>query len=205
MKPHKVFCLGFHRSGTTSFQTALEELGYRVVGMRRFEWDAYAEGNYDKIQECIKSFDAFRDMPWPLMYQWLFENVPNAKFVLTTRDADSWVESCRTTYKNSTHPMISSIYGVQSFTGNEEHCKRIYLEHIERVRSFFKGRDDIFLEIDLARKAEWAPLCQLLGEPVPGRHFPHAHRRPRTLLGRAVMRGIRWTAPTLHRRLSRDK
>ena len=87
MTKQKVFGIGFHRSGTTSFQTALEELGYSVIGMRPTEWRAYAMGDYETLMTAVNAFDGFRDMPWPLLYEYLYKNVPDAKFVLTYRDS----------------------------------------------------------------------------------------------------------------------
>ena len=204
MKPYKVFGLGFHRTGTTSLQTALELLGYRVIGMRDTEWNAYVNKDYDRIRQSIEDFDGFRDMPWPLLYRWLYENIENARFVLTRRDPDSWARSCRNTYKDKYPEMMRPIYGVSSFMGNEEHCKSVYLRHVEEVRTFFQDKNDVFIELDLNRDLDWAPLCTLLGEPAPERRFPHANRRPATLLGRGIRRGLRWVAPRLHRRINRD-
>lgn len=205
MKHQKVFGIGFHRSGTTSLQTALEELGYSVIGMREAEWNAYATGDYETIGQSVRTFDAFRDMPWPLLYKWLYANIPDARFILTYRDPEAWAKSCRDTYKNRPHPMFPVIYGVETFAGSEAVCQRVYLEHIENVRAFFKNKDDIFLEIDLTREPGWGPLCGFLGEPVPQRTFPHANRRPQTLLDKGLLKAIRLFSPARYRRRMRDK
>jgi hypothetical protein len=86
MKKQKVFGIGFHRTGTTTLQTALETLGYTVVRMRSKEWEAYTAEDFGSINEAVKEFDGFRDMPWPLFYETLAEIYPNAKFILTLRD-----------------------------------------------------------------------------------------------------------------------
>lgn len=205
MKQQKVFGIGFHRSGTTSLQTALEELGYRVVGMREAEWQAYADGDFTKIEQTIQSFDGFRDMPWPLLYERLYETVPNAKFILTYREPESWARSCSGNYKDRPRAMFPVIYGVDVFAGNEPRCIEVYNKHLAEVRAFFSDKPDSFLEIDLTAGARWQPLCEFLNEPVPARDFPHANNRPKSLLTKIYHRVLRSVAPGRHRRLVRDK
>ena len=201
----KVFCIGFHRTGTTTFQTALEELGYKVVGMRKSEWDAYATGNYEQVIECIKQFDGFRDMPWPLMYQWLYEAYPDAQFVLSRREPTPWVASCVGNYKDRPYEMFPVIYGFEVFEGNEEVAKRVYRKHLEDVRAFFKDKPGKLLDIDFTKESRWQPLCEFLGEPVPDRSFPHANKRPTTLWSRIYLKSLKAMFPNYYRRIARDK
>lgn len=205
VKSKKVFCIGFHRTGTTTFQTALEELGYDVVGMRRTEWDAYAAGDYDAIRECINRFDGFRDMPWPLMYKWLYETYPDAQFVLSRREPASWIASCVGNYKDRSYDMFPVIYGFEVFEGNEETAKKRYLKHIEDVRIFFSDKPGKLLDIDLTMENRWQPLCEFLGEPVPDRPFPHANKRPTALWSRVYLKLLKVMFPKYYRWIARDK
>lgn len=148
MKTQKVFGVGFHRTGTTTLQTCLEELGYRVVGMREAEWKAYTHDDHDTIRDTVSAFDGFRDMPWPLLYRHLYESVPYAKFILSYRDPESWAKSCAGNYKFRHYEMFGPIYGFDIFEGNENRAKEVYLRHIDDVRSFFSDKPDVFLEKD---------------------------------------------------------
>lgn len=204
-KSRKVFCIGFHRTGTTTFQTALEELGYKVVGMRKPEWDAYATGDYEAIRECINQFDGFRDMPWPLMYQSLYEAYPDSQFVLSHREPASWISSCVGNYKDRPYDMFPVIYGFEVFEGNEETAKKRYLKHIEDVRVFFSDKPGKLLDIDFTMESHWQPLCEFLGEPVPDRPFPHANKRPTTLWSRVYLKLLKVMFPKYYRRIARDK
>ncbi|RZU99098.1 sulfotransferase family protein [Spiribacter vilamensis] len=205
MKGQKVFNIGFHRSGTTSLQTALEELGYSVIGMRDGDWDAYARGDFHGLRETVESFDGFRDMPWPLVYQWAYHTFPNAKFVLTYRDPDSWASSCVGNYKNRYYRMFPVIYGFEVFQDNEKSAKDVYCRHIEAVREFFKDKPNSFLEVDFTRYSEWDDICRFLGESIPDRPFPHANNRPKKLYRKVFCRVLRAVSPAYYRQLVRDK
>jgi len=205
VKTQKVFGIGFHRTGTTTLQTALEELGYKVVGMRQTEWNAYTQGDLDTIRETVAAFDGFRDMPWPLLYRHLYETVPNAKFILSYRDPDSWVRSCAGNYKSQSQGMFQPIYGFDVFIGNEDRAKEVYLHHIDEVRAFFLAKPDIFLEKDFTNDPQWADLCEFLSEPEPARDFPHANKRPTSLLGKLYHNGYRMIAPRAYKSWVRDK
>ena len=200
----KVFCIGFHRTGTTTFQTALEELGYRVVGMRDREWDAYVADDRATVRTTIEAFDGFRDMPWPLMYRWLAEEYSEAKFILSYRDPEPWIASCVGNYKDRAHKMFPVIYDVATFAGNEARCRDVYLRHIDAVRTFFDGSPR-FLELDFTRENDWSHLCGFLGKPQPQRHFPHANKRPTTLVERARLKLYKTLLPAQYRRIARDR
>lgn len=205
MAQRKVFAIGFHRTATTSFQTALEELGYKVVGHRPQDWDAFEEMRWDDLVPTIEAFDAFRDMPWPLLYRWLHKRYPDARFVLTYRDPESWAASCSGNCKDRPYKMFPNIYGFAVFRGNEAIAKQRYMKHIEEVRAYFRKFPDSFLEVDLVADPRWGPICQFLGEPVPSRPFPHANRRPKTFPQKVRMALLRKFAPSHYRSRVRDK
>jgi hypothetical protein len=201
----KVFCLGFHRTGTTTFQTALERLGYRVIGMRDSDWSAYETGDLERIRQAVREHDAFRDMPWPLLYEWLEGIYPAARFVLTLRETGSWLRSCEATYKARPHRMFRRIYGFDHFAGNEERAREVYEAHIAAVRDHFADRPDRFLEIDFTAGEGWEKLCTFLDEPVPGSPFPHANAGEFTLVGKARRKLLKWFRPAEYRRRVRDR
>lgn len=205
MKRHKVFGIGFHRTGTTSLQTGLEELGYSVIGMRPREWRAYASGDYEYLLRTVENFDGFRDMPWPLLYEFLYKNVPDAKFILTYRAPESWAQSCTGNYKSRPHEMFPVIYGFEQFEGNETRAKAIYSRHLDAVRAFFSDKPGVFLEHDFTADPSWARLCEFLLEPVPARPFPHANRRPQALITKAAHKVFRKAAPTRYKKWVRDR
>lgn len=205
MSKTKVFGIGFHRTGTTSLQTALEELGYKVIGMRKEDWLAFEENRMDEIRTVVNAHDGFRDMPWPLLYQWLYENWPDAKFILTYRDSASWAASCSGNYKQRPYRMFRKIYQTEVFKGNEERCIEIYEQHIQEVRAYFSDKPDQFLELDITKVRDWKQLCEFLEEPIPSRDFPHANNRPKSLTQKIYLRLLRYIAPQRYKSLVRDK
>lgn len=201
----KVFGIGFHRTGTTTLQTALEELGYRVTGMTETDWNAYANGRFDLLSNTVDRFDGFRDMPWPLMYEWLYLRYPTARFILTVRDDIAWARSCAATYKSRPHAMFPVIYGFESFAGNEARARVVYHAHSDKVRKFFADKPDQFLEVDFTNNPDWKTLCAFLDEAVPSRPFPHANRRPKSLVSRLFWAVARRVAPSYYRKRMRDR
>ena len=64
LKP-KVFCIGFHRTGTKSLAQALRSLGYRVAGPTGAQNPAIAERAVAMALALATEYDAFNDNPWP--------------------------------------------------------------------------------------------------------------------------------------------
>ena len=205
MNRQKVFAIGFHRTGTTSLQTALEEFGYSVVGMRSNEWSVYVSGELDALWPTVQEFDGFRDMPWPLLYRWLYKNVSGAKFILTYRDPINWARSCVGNYKDRPYEMFPVIYGFDVFAGNEARAIEIYERHIAEVRRFFEDKPDSFLEVDVTEGMQWQTLCDFLDESLPERAFPHANKRPQNSFRKLYYRLLRYLSPKRYRRMVRDK
>lgn len=188
----KLFGVGFHRTGTTTLERALEELGYSVIGMRDPEWIAFEEQDYETIRNAVDRHDGFRDMPWPLIYEWLEQTYPDARFVLTNRSTDSWVRSCRAVYKDRPQRMFRLIYGFDSFAGNEDRAASVYEDHLTAVRRYFADKPDRFLEVDFTAGDGWEKLCGFLDEPIPDRPFPHANAGAFTLQAKVKRKLMQW-------------
>jgi len=81
-----VFCIGLVKTGTTSLERALKDLGYRLGDQRKGEalLPAYAVRNFRPIVEFCLTADAFQDAPfsYPFTYIALDQSFPNARFIL---------------------------------------------------------------------------------------------------------------------------
>jgi hypothetical protein len=68
----KVFCIGLSRTGTTSLEQALRDLGYRLGDQHQGELllPQYAVRNFRPIVEFCLTADAFQDAPFsfPFIY-----------------------------------------------------------------------------------------------------------------------------------------
>lgn len=172
----KVFCVGFHKTGTTSLGKALKVLGYKVTGPNGVNDPEIEKKARALVFDLVKKYDAFQDNPWPLFYEELDRELPESKFILTVRDEDSWIKSQVSHFGYSETPMRRWIYGVGCPKGNEEVYLDRYRSHNAEVQAYFAGRENDFLVMDLAAGDGWEKLCGLLGQDIPDSPFPHANK-----------------------------
>ena len=173
IKP-KVFGVGFHKTGTTSLRDALRYLGYRVTGPDFKKAEDLDDGLVERAVELAKHFDAFQDNPWPLLFREMDEIFPGSKFILTLRDEESWYASALRHFGSAETPRRKFIYGVGAPLGNEGIYKSRFRKHNADVISYFAGRPNDFLVMELAKGDGWEKLCRFLGHPVPDLPFPHS-------------------------------
>lgn len=172
----KVFCIGFHKTGTTSLEVALKMLGYRVTGPNGTKDPDIAEKVHDMADDLVRKFDAFQDNPWPVLYKELDEKYPHSKFILTMRSSESWIRSQVKDFGLTETPMRAWIYGAGCPEGNEDVYVARYERHNREVLEYFEDRPDDLLVLDLQRGDGWNELCAFLGVDVPDEPFPHANK-----------------------------
>ncbi len=174
----KVFCIGFHKTGTTSMEKALKQLGYRVTGGNWVRDPQVRELALQRAMEIVPRFDAFQDNPWPMLYQQMDKAFPGSKFILTVRDPQKWIASMVKNFGTDVTPMREWIYGVgRGFPkDNEERYVARYNRHNEEVLEYFKGRRDLLI-MNLTEGDGWEKLCHFLGEAIPQLPFPKANVR----------------------------
>ena len=177
MKP-KVFCIGFHKTGTTTLEVALRKLGYKVTGCFGTKDPDIAEKVHEMAYAMVERFDAFEDNPWPVLYKELDERFPGSKFILTRRPSDAWIRSQVKDFATTETPMRRWIYGETAGCpeGNEDTYVERYERHNREVVEYFKDRPDDLLVIDLPADAGWDKLCRFLGHDIPNKPFPHANK-----------------------------
>lgn len=181
LQMEKVFVIGFHKTGTTSLTKALEILGYRVAGPNLELLQPLKSGNYDPVFAIMDKHDACQDDPWFLLYQELDDRYPNSKFILTVRDTESWLGSMRKHHIES--PMRRWIYDVDGASMTDKVFRPKYVSHNHKVISYFDGRPNDLMLMDLTNGDGWGKLCSFLGKPVPKTFltrrpipFPHANK-----------------------------
>lgn len=172
----KVFCIGFHKTGTTSMGKALKSLGYTVTGPNGTRDPNIARNVYAMAEGLVEKYDAFQDNPWPVLYRWCHERYPDARYILTVRDPELWYESQCRHFGNNRTPMREWIYGPGC--GAPVHNKQRYLErfntHNAEVAAYFQDLDNL-LVLDITRGDGWDKLCPFLGKQPPSDSFPHAN------------------------------
>jgi hypothetical protein len=118
----KVFCIGSHKTGTTSLEIALKKLGYRVRGSFGTKDPDIANKVHQMAYAMVEKYDAFEDNPWPVLFKELDRRFPGSKFILTRRPADAWIRSMVKDFATTETPMRRWIYGEDAGCpeGNED-------------------------------------------------------------------------------------
>jgi Sulfotransferase domain len=179
----KVFGIGLPRTGTTSLHHACRALGLKSV---HFPSDKTTEnelrkGNYRL--SVLNTADVLGDIPVPAVFPQLDRAWPGAKFILTTRDIESWISSEAQASFNHDPPRPGTVrdfyrailYGVTDY--NEERFRWVFEDHHRRVYSYFSGpRQRDLLVMDVTKGDGWEKLCDFLGCDVPEIPFPHRNR-----------------------------
>lgn len=175
--PPKVFCAGFHKTGTSSLTVALRRLGYRVTGPNGVHDPDIAVNAAGMVERLSHQFDAFQDNPWPLFYREMDRLHPGSLFILTMREADAWWDSVLKHFGQAATPMREWIYGEGRPSASST---AIYLERYRRhnadVMAYFADRPNDLLILRLEEGLAWGPLCRFLDHPVPEEPFPYANR-----------------------------
>jgi hypothetical protein len=186
MDQERIFGIGLSKTGTTSLTRALEILGYET---NHFPYSAlrYEGGRLRLDMERLQQWDAVTDSPVALFYDRLAERFDDAKFILTVRDIDAWLDSCERNHvwpgdyvRNKgirKFPHIRKIlslhhhvYGSEQF--NRATFRDAYEKHVTQVRTYFAGNGHDLLVMDICGGDGWGPLCDYLGVPVPDEPFP---------------------------------
>ena len=171
----KVFGIGLPRTGTSSLSEALTILGYKTR-------------HYPKYIERAHEYDALVDSPVSLYYKELDRDFPGSKFILTIRDADSWLRSCKKASRRfrwgslrPNHKCGPQVYqchvellGCVGF--NESTMRLGFYKHYFDVTRYFKDKPRSLLIYDLCRENDWQSLCSFLGRPRPNCDFPHRNK-----------------------------
>jgi Sulfotransferase domain len=177
--PPKVFCLGFHKTGTTSLEILLQDMGYQVASPYK-NWDAALTEKLEKsdlseLQRLTELFDAFQDAPWFLFYKAFDQWYPNSKFILTIRDSHSWWISFLNYFKNEYKPLFKYIYGYDNPVGHEKVFVERFEEHKRKVLEYFKDRPNDLLVVDVSDDAALQKLSTFLEKPTSYSQMPHAN------------------------------
>ena len=193
----KVFGAGFGRTGTMSLKFALEKLRIgpcyhmREVVSRPSHiklWYDISRGEHPNWNRLFSGFNSAVDFPVCLFYKQLINIFPEAKFILTLRDFDTWyISTANTIYKvpsilpdwfeRVVYPirmfivMQVNLIWVGLFKNNfsdRDSTKLVYYEHIESVKKIIPADKLLIYNV----KEGWEPLCEFLDVDVPDIPFP---------------------------------
>jgi hypothetical protein len=187
---------GFGRTGTFSLRVALGQLGFGPCHhmaeifanpSQLPLWEAAARGEAVDWDTVLAGYRATVDWPAAAFWRELVEESPDAKVLLSLRDADRWYDSVRDTiYHTLTrelpdevpetlrafHAMIRELIFDRTFggrLGDREHAKRVFEAHNQAVVDAIPPSKLLVYHPGDG----WEPLCRFLDVPVPGEPFPH--------------------------------
>ncbi len=181
---------GFGRTGTDSLKTALEKLGYGpcfhmhevMADPEKIKlWRGLADGATPDWDLAFAGYKATVD--WPAAFYWreLAAHYPDAKILLSTRDAESWYKSMDKTIldvvRNSKdrESLGVKLIGEQVFAGrldDRDHIIRTFNQNVAAVQAAFSA--DRLLTYHIGDG--WEPLCRFLGCDIPDEPYPHKNR-----------------------------
>ena len=205
----KVIGAGYGRTGTKSLQLALEELGFdkcyhmealfrNPKGVKHWE-DAYKEQSTD-WDSLFEGYQSAVDFPASMYYKELSTHYPDAKVILTVRDAERWYESANATiFSFDPGPglklkmLVSMLFSSKArnlFKAIMLNDKSIWKKFFEgkfkdkayTIQKFNKHIEEVKSTIPADRllifhpKDGWEPLCQFLEVPTPSTPFPNTNK-----------------------------
>ena len=191
LKPlaNKIFCIGMHKTATTSLHHALE-----ILGFDSWHWSSahvakaiWREMNNTGTSPTVDRYDALGDLPIPLLYRQLDRAYPGSKFILTLRDEQSWLAAVSKHFDSrynrfrdgwSKDPFTNRIhqvlYGRQDFDA-DVFAER-YRRHNREVVSYFENRQNDFLTMEIGKDTTgWKSLCGFLDVPHPKMNYPQSY------------------------------
>ena len=187
---------GLGRTGTLSLKAALERIGYAPcyhmieilsAPERGRHWLAGAESGSHDWDAIFRGYRATVDWPAAAFWRELAQRYPDAKVLLSLRDADRWYESVMNTiYPLMTqgppehapeilhefHGMVYALIFERTFAGrlaDRAHAKRVFEAHNQAVIDAIPASRLLVYQPGDG----WEPLCRFLGVPVPDEQFPH--------------------------------
>lgn len=162
-KPH-VWIVGFPRCGSASLCEALRILGWNPIHNPR---------HWDKLEGHNAAGDVMITAHW----RQLFRMFPGSRFVLNTRDFESWVESLKRIPGFWSSPCLyDRFYRLAAYGGaspDERAALRVFWDrHHREVAATIPAGQLLVMPQPFA----WHPLCTFLGVPMPAATFPWLNR-----------------------------
>lgn len=176
----KIFGIGLSKTGTTSLAQALTLLGFNTRDYPGLSH--YAPGDLSSIDPAmLEEFDALTDTPIPSFYRELDARYPDARFILTLRERQGWLNSCKKQFtqkladkQNEAHSQLfMDLYGCTVF--DEAKFAAGYDRFVEGVLEHFRDRPGKLLTLNVTGGDGWEKLCPFLGHSIPDVPFPKAN------------------------------
>ncbi len=178
------------RTGTMSLKLALELLGfdkcYHMVEAWENPhhipvWRAAHRQSFPDWSNVFQGYQATVDFPSSIYYEQLMDFYPQAKVILTERDAEQWYESTKNTIypgrnapstselsdaEKEAHQMVDESIWKGLFEGrfeDRDFAINVFNQHNEEVRNKVPVDRLLIYRVEEG----WDPLCRFLGVDSP--------------------------------------
>lgn len=192
----KLIGAGLGRTGTLSLKAALEHIEYGpcyhmievlVAPERGRHWLEQTQSGSHDWDAIFRGYHATVDWPAAAFWRELVERYPDAKVLLSRRDADRWYDSVMNTIYPvmmqgppepapqtlyDFHAMVYALIFERTFEGrlgDRAYAKRLFEEHNQAVIDAVPASRLLVYQPGDG----WEPICRFLDVPVPDQEFPH--------------------------------
>lgn len=189
----KVIGAGYGRTGTSSLKIALEKLlgapCYHMSEVLKNPghvrlWLDVADGEPD-WEKIFENYAATVDFPASSYTMDLAKAYPDAKILLSKRDAKGWYDSTQETIFSKRLQDVSKATKWRKMVQAtiDEHIGGDENDHDAVIKSFNNHNARVQETFGTDRLTVWEPgdgwqpLCDMLGVPVPDEPFPHVNSR----------------------------
>jgi hypothetical protein len=177
----KIFGIGLTKTGTASLAMALRMLGYRTLhkgdmATSRAVDRAAAEGR-PLLSDIGTGFDAYLDVEAiGRRFREADRQYPGSRFILTTRELDSWLSSRERHVLGNQERHRAGAYEGSRLVVDRPAWITEREEHHAAVHSYFTDRPGDLLVIDICGGEGWELLAPFLGRTISARPFPWENR-----------------------------
>jgi len=201
----KIFCIGLNKTGTTSLEKAMREMGFigGNQGKAMKMIDLWAKRDFKPIINFCKTAQFFQDIPFSFPYTFIAidQAFPKSKFILTVRNnAEEWYSSLirfhGKLWGNGNIPISSEDLKkapgpwpgyrfhvrmmVNNVPKNEPYKKDVLIDYYEthnkNVMDYFRHRKEDLLVINLKCSQDYSRFCDFLGCKQERDGFPWENR-----------------------------
>lgn len=166
----KIFCIGLSRTGTTSFHTLMESMGYKSIHYP------------NEVELWADRHDVYSDIPVSLHFKALDRLYPNSKFIYTWRE--NWVDCVEEYFKRKSNRPNQSLRQIEirrkmygDAYWNRETYAEAYKNHEQDVFEYFHDRPDDLLCVNIVGGDSPKKLADFIGyeKRVPYK-YPHENK-----------------------------
>ena len=211
----KVFCIGLHKTGTTTLEAFFRQYGFKCTHSTAWATNDSTLDSFDFFSDGGSHFDGLNEFDFEKLYY----QFKDAKFILQTRDTNKWLES-KMIHAGWRHDTRLEKDDLTKITHDEWRYKsrltvQKFIEHKfnyeEKVLSFFnKNNPDRLLCLDITDRktqaAEVEKLKRFCGlRSVTTVRLPHSNKRAKSaVISKEMKESIRTVVRKNERQASRS-